>query len=331
MKQKILTVMALVCLCFATLAVSMQSGRTTEVTAAPGVSITSQLLPGLQSTPSQLANQASEVPIGCALQPDPNPAPAQSSLTPIQLPLSRFRQSSATLASSARRGNVSRTPNYTPREEIALADLTNFGERYLRDVNGRSAVRDPIVVLHETVGTAQSAVNFFQTPHPRDEDQVSYHTLISEDGTVIYLVPPDKRAYGAGDSAFRSDNGTEEAVQTNPDFPSSVNNFAYHISLETPADGDNNNTAHSGYTNAQYQSLAWLVAKTGVPDSRITMHKIVDRSGQRMDPRSFNTQTFLTLLKAYPKTREISVGCLPPQTTPQQIMPQRPRRPVRIP
>lgn len=311
---------ALVCLCFTTLAVSsIQAGQTAEVTDTPipsRLSPVSQLLPR-QSIPSLTPAQTSEVPIGCMLQPVPNPPPARSSPTPIQLPLSRFRQATSANLVSAR--TDSRVPNYTPREEIELADLTNFGDRYLRDVHGRSAVRDPIVVLHETVGTAQSAVNYFQTPHPRDEDQVSYHTLIREDGTVIYLVPPDKRAYGAGDSVFRSENGMEEAVQTNPDFPPSVNNFAYHISLETPADGDNNNTTHSGYTGAQYQSLAWLVSKTGVPESRVTMHKIVDRSGQRMDPRSFNPQTFLNLLKSYPKTREISIGCLPPETAAEAL------------
>lgn len=318
MKQKILAIVALVCLCFATLVVvNIQAGQTAEVPGAPAPSrlpAARQLLPG-QLSPIPTPAQSSEVPFGCMLQPVPNPPPARSSPTPIQLPLSRFRQSTNTSPVSARASRP--VSNYTPREVIELADLTNFGDRYLRDVNGRSAVRDPIVVLHETVGSAQSAVNYFQTPHPRDEDQVSYHTLIREDGTVIYLVPPDKRAYGAGDSVFRAGNGIEEAVQTNPDFPPSVNNFAYHISLETPADGDNNNTSHSGYSEAQYQSLAWLVAKTGVPESRITMHKTVDRSGQRMDPRSFNTQHFINLLKTYPKSREISIGCLSPETAQQ--------------
>lgn len=245
----------------------------------------------------------------CALQPDPNPPQVVSRAVP-PLPLSRFRQTALATQPISNRG-LGRTANYTPKEEIELADLTNFGDRYLRDIHGRSAVHDPIVVLHETVGSAQSAVNLFQTPHPRDEDQSSYHTLIRADGTLIYLVPPDKRAFGAGDSVFKGANGVE-TVQTKPDFPPSVNNFAYHISLETPADGDNNNTSHSGYTAAQYQSLAWLVAKTGVPDDRITTHQIVDQSGQRMDPRSFNTQTFLNLLSAYPRTREISIGCLAP-------------------
>jgi N-acetyl-anhydromuramyl-L-alanine amidase AmpD len=164
------------------------------------------------------------------------------------------------------------------------------------------------VVLHETVGSASSAVNFFQTPHPRDDDQASYHTLIKQDGTLVYLVPPDKRAFGAGDSVFESPVGIE-TVQTKPNFPPSVNNFAYHISLETPPDGDNNGDRHSGYSNAQYQSLAWLVAKTGVPTERITMHKLVDRSGSRKDPRSFNAQAFIQLLDSYPKTQEIAIGC----------------------
>jgi N-acetyl-anhydromuramyl-L-alanine amidase AmpD len=198
---------------------------------------------------------------------------------------------------------------------VALADLTNFGDRYIKDLNGRLADHAPIIVLHETVGSARSAINYFQTPHPRDEDQVSYHTLIGLDGTIYYLVPPDKRAFGAGNSVFIGANGAE-SVQTNPDFPPSVNNFAYHISLETPADGDNNNSSHSGYTNAQYQSLAWLVAKTGVPNDRITFHKTVDRSGSRQDPRSFNAQAFLALLDTYPRTNEIVIGCSIALSTP---------------
>ncbi|MCG8367656.1 MAG: peptidoglycan recognition protein family protein [Pseudanabaenales cyanobacterium] len=191
------------------------------------------------------------------------------------------------------------TANYTPREEIALADPTNYGDRYLTDVQGQPVYNDFIVVIHETVGSARSAINLFQTPHPRDEDQVSYHTLITRDGTVVYIVPPEKRAFGAGNSVFDGPNGPE-AVLTNPDFPASVNNFAYHVSLETPADGRGNGPQHSGYTEAQYQSLAWLLARTDVPDRRITTHRVVDRSGSRIDPRTFDSQLFLNLLHRYP-------------------------------
>jgi N-acetyl-anhydromuramyl-L-alanine amidase AmpD len=229
----------------------------------------------------------------CAVRPGPPQSPTQAELGPVrlQLGLDRFR---------SRNGP---DPN-TPREAIALAHPTNFGWRYQQDAAGRSANQAPIVVLHETVSSAQSTINFFQTPHADDDDQVSYHSLIDLDGTVIYMVPPDKRAFGAGNSQF---NGI--AVKTNPNLPASVNNFAYHISLVTPTDGRNNGASHSGYTESQYGSLAWLLSKTGVPESNITAHKLVDRSGQRSDPRSFDGPKLLKLLSQYPKTADIPIGC----------------------
>ena len=190
-------------------------------------------------------------------------------------------------------------PNYHPREEIALANPSNYGDRYLTDAFGRPVQNNFIAVLHETVGSARSAINLFQTYHPRDADQVSYHTLITRDGTIIYIVPPEKRAYGAGNSVFEGLNGPE-AVTTNPDLPPSVNNFAYHISLETPSDGRGSRRSHSGYTQAQYESLAWLLARTIIPTSRITTHRRVDRSGSRLDPRSFDFQLLSALLNRYP-------------------------------
>lgn len=180
---------------------------------------------------------------------------------------------------------------FIPPEEVAPADPSNYGERYLADADGNPVYNDPIVVLHETVGSADSAINTFQTYHPRDADQRSYHALIRRNGTVVYLVPPEYRAYGAGNSVFDGPYGPE-TVRTNPDFPPSVNNFAYHISLETPSDGRGNQSRHSGYTRSQYQSLAWLSARTGVPWERITTHRAVDRSGTRRDPRSFDAQQF---------------------------------------
>ncbi len=192
-----------------------------------------------------------------------------------------------------------------PRQVTALADPSNYGDRFATDVDGRLLQNDFIAVLHETVGSAQSALNLFRTHHPRDQDQVSYHSLIGRDGTVYYIVPPEKRAFGAGNSVFNGPNGVE-TVRTNPAFPPSVNNFAYHISLETPGDGFNNRRSHSGYTQAQYASLAWLLAQTTIPDSRITTHQAVDRSGNRMDPRSFNGQGMFSLLRQYPTRSGLS-------------------------
>ena len=192
---------------------------------------------------------------------------------------------------------------YRPSEEIIPADPTNYGPRYLTDIYGNPATYSLIVVLHETVGSASSAINLFRTPHPRDADQVSYHSLIRRNGSVVHLVHPQMRAFGAGNSVFDGPNGPE-TTRTNPEFPPSVNNFAYHISLESPSDGRGNQRGHSGYTQAQYQSLAWLVARLPVPDERITTHQAVDRSGSRRDPRSFNREQFLTMLHAYPRSFE---------------------------
>ncbi|MBE9051714.1 N-acetylmuramoyl-L-alanine amidase [Nostocales cyanobacterium LEGE 11386] len=189
---------------------------------------------------------------------------------------------------------------YKPRYEIVSVHPSNYGERYTQDLNNLPLNNQAIVVLHETGDSASSAVNFFQTPHTDESVQASYHALIKLDGTVVYLVPPDKRAFGAANSVFESPNGSE-TVTTNPSLPSSVNNFAYHVSLETPPDGRGNNFQkfHSGYTEAQYNSLAWLIAQSQVPDYRITTHREVDRSGQKIDPISFDADKFLRLLHTY--------------------------------
>ena len=169
-------------------------------------------------------------------------------------------------------------------------DPTNFGERFRRDAFGRAVDPTPrLVVLHETVYGLRSAIHTFTTAHPNDEDQVSYHALIGEDGQVIQLLDPSKRAFGAGNSAF---NG--QWVVTNPKVGGSVNNFALHVSLETPVDGENNNAGHSGYSSAQYDSLASLLAdwmgRYPIKLENITTHQAVDLGGERSDPRSFNWQ-----------------------------------------
>jgi N-acetyl-anhydromuramyl-L-alanine amidase AmpD len=170
-------------------------------------------------------------------------------------------------------------------------DPTNFGERFRRDAFGNPVDPTPrIVVLHETVYGIQSAIRTFTTRHPSDDDQVSYHALIGEHGEVVQLLDPAKRAFGAGNSAF---NG--HWVVTNPQVGGSVNNFALHVSLETPLDGENDNAGHSGYSSAQYDALASLLAdwmlRYQIPLENITTHRAVDLGGERADPRSFNWQS----------------------------------------
>ncbi|MCP9929377.1 N-acetylmuramoyl-L-alanine amidase [Cyanobium sp. AMD-g] len=167
-------------------------------------------------------------------------------------------------------------------------DPSNYGERFRQDVFGQPLDPTPqVVVLHETVYGINSAINTFMTPHPRDEDQVSYHTLIGLDGRVVEVLDPSKRAFGSGNSAF---NG--RWVVTNPEVGGSINNFSLHLSLETPIDGEDQEAAHSGYTAAQYDALAIVLGRWmrrfSIPANNITTHRHVDLGGERMDPRSFD-------------------------------------------
>lgn len=312
MNQKIFTAIALFAICLTTIIITVQAGQTQFLRASEfSRSDQESIFDSLTSR-----NQDRVLTKTCALKPSTNRTTSsfQAPNPRRQPPLERFRSSKNSFNILSRDNPTSflrGEGKYSPKESIALADTTNFGERFVFDLDGKPAYHPPIIVLHETVGSASSALNFFRTPHPNESQQVSYHTLIKRDGEVVYVVPPDKRAFGAGDSAFAGTSG-KESIKTHPEYPSSVNNFAYHISLETPSDGRDNGSRHSGYTQSQYQSLAWLVAKTGVPDSRITTHKFVDRSGQRQDPRSFNGVAFLKLLQTQAKTNEINIDCQPP-------------------
>ena len=177
-------------------------------------------------------------------------------------------------------------------------DPTNFGERYHKDAYGRVIDATPrVVVLHETVYSLSSALNTFMTPHPRDEDQVSYHTLVGQDGRVLDLVDPLSRAYGAGFSAFLG-----EWAITNRKLKGSINNFALHLSLETPPSGANANRSHVGYTSKQYDALALVLSgwirSFNLPPAAITTHRHVDLGGERDDPRSFDWSKLQTRLAA---------------------------------
>lgn len=167
-------------------------------------------------------------------------------------------------------------------------DPSNYANRRTRDAFGQAIDPTPsVIVLHETVYGLQSAVNSVTTPHPNDDDQASYHTLVGLDGRIVQTVDPGQRAYGAGFSAFDG-----RWVFTNRRFSGSLNNFALHVSLETPEDGENNGPNHSGYTPAQYDALARVIAdwmvRYGIRPEAITTHRHVDLGGERADPRSFD-------------------------------------------
>lgn len=175
-----------------------------------------------------------------------------------------------------------------PGETMKPAARTRYAQRLQVNDRGKTISNTPtVLVLHETVGSASSTINFFQTARGRP---ASYHLMVDRRGRLIRFVADKYRAYGAGRSAFK---GLEVATRRGTP---SVNNVALHISLESPADGRGNVKKHSGYTEQQYrrtaqQMLIWQ-ATYGLKRDRITTHKEVDRSGMRSDPRSFNWDMF---------------------------------------
>lgn len=179
-----------------------------------------------------------------------------------------------------------------PAELPRPADATNFGERQRRDAFGREVPHQPqLIVLHETVISAADTARRFATPHPRDDDQASYHLLLDRAGQRLRIVPDAGRAFGAGMAAFG-----DFTVRIQPQSVGSLNNVALHLSLESPPDGRGDGDAHSGYTPEQYrvaagQVLLWQAA-FGIPMTRITTHQVVDHSHSRRDPRSFRWQAF---------------------------------------
>lgn len=177
-------------------------------------------------------------------------------------------------------------------EKDAHAHSSNYGDRKAQDHWGRPIMDQPqLIVLHETVLGLKQTIDLFQTPHPEDNQQASYHLLIDREGNRWRIVPDGKRAYGSGMSAFG-----DATQRTKPGAVGSINNIALHVSLVSPADGRDDTDAHSGYTEAQYRNLAGQVllwqALYGIPITRVTTHLAVDRSHSRYDPRSFRWERF---------------------------------------
>ena len=217
--------------------------------------------------------------------PPARPAPPPPAHARWQAPLGR---SCSAADGELRQRLADRLTNLASTSTRVRIDPTNYGERFQRDAFGNRIDPTPqVVVLHETVYGMQSAISTFLTPHPRDEDQVSYHTLVGQSGEIVQLLDPSKRAFGAGNSAF---NG--RWVVTNPKVGGSINNFALHLSLETPTDGENDGPVHSGYSQEQYDAVAVVLAdwmrRFNIPPQYITTHRHVDLGGERADPRSFD-------------------------------------------
>jgi N-acetyl-anhydromuramyl-L-alanine amidase AmpD len=223
------------------------------------------------------------------------PAPPPPARTPWQTPLAGRCQAPDPALVQRMQALAATLEQRRMRVRI---DPSNYGQRFRVDTFGNPVDPTPrVVVLHETVFGLRSALNTFVTPHPRDEDQVSYHTLIGERGEIVETVAPEDRAFGAGNSAFDG-----RWVVTNPRVGGSINNFALHLSLETPIDGEDAEPQHSGYSEAQYDATAVVLAdwmrRFPIEPRQITTHRHVDLNGERADPRSFDWARLGTRLQA---------------------------------
>ncbi len=157
-----------------------------------------------------------------------------------------------------------------------------------------------IVVLHETLLSIKDSLLLHADP----KYLASYHAVISRTGEIHYLVPADCKAYAAANSKFINTIGEEEHVNN------SVDDFAYHIALETPEDGFNALlTRHSGYTTQQYDCLAWLLRATGVDLNRIITHGEL-KTPKQIEPRCLNEDYLFNLYTSKNNKVSLNFGIL---------------------
>jgi len=142
-----------------------------------------------------------------------------------------------------------------------------------------------LVVIHGTEKLINEALEEIQSAIAG----VSYHVLISMEGTIYYAVPPSEKAYAAARSSFNGEH-----------IDNSVDDFAYHIALETIEDVP--------ITNKQYLSLAFVISRTGVDSNRIVLHKDIDTTGLFKDPIDFSMTSLNLALAKFPMKRLIDVG-----------------------
>ena len=134
-----------------------------------------------------------------------------------------------------------------------------------------------LVVIHETVISAEEVILLHNDP----EYYASYHAVVNRLGDIIYLVPPEYKAYAAANSSFTNPFGIVEEIN------GSVDDFAYHIALESPTLA----ITHVGYSKEQYTSLAWLCVAVGARFDRIVTHGEI-QDPTTLEPKCFNRPYF---------------------------------------
>lgn len=123
-----------------------------------------------------------------------------------------------------------------------------------------------IVVLHYTgMADAASAIERLRDPEAR----VSCHYLVDEDGTVLRMVPEDKRAWHAGRSWWRGISG--------------VNGASIGIELVNPGHEHGYRAFPEPQMRALLPLLAGIVARYGIARANVVGHSDV-APARKQDP-----------------------------------------------
>jgi len=151
----------------------------------------------------------------------------------------------------------------------------------------------PLIVIHESLYPYEEIAPYFQSSIHRGR----YHSFIKRDGEVIYITPPNKKAEAAYESSFKGEH-----------IGGTVDPFAYHICLESPLGTSPIVHTHLGYSESQYYSLAWLIARTRVDIERVVGHKDIDTRGKSIDPRDLDMERVKRDIKKFKPTSYIELG-----------------------
>lgn len=130
------------------------------------------------------------------------------------------------------------------------------------------------IVLHaDASSSVASSMDWIRRP----ESRASYHVLIGRNGTIYHLVPPEKKAWHAGRSAW---DGVPDC-----------NAYTIGVSMS------NRNDGAEPYPEAQRDAAmdvcALFCKHFDIPVGRITTHAIVATpTGRKTDPRGIDLEKF---------------------------------------
>lgn len=130
------------------------------------------------------------------------------------------------------------------------------------------------IVMHcDASSSVASSMDWIRRP----ESRASYHVLIGRTGNIFLIVPPERKAWHAGRSAW---NGVPDC-----------NNYTIGVSMSNRNDGEE--PYPQVQIDAAVEVCAVLCKHFRIPVERITTHAIVATpKGRKTDPIKFDLDKF---------------------------------------